>query len=58
VRGQGSPALTKRQIGVWACWKEDRDENNQTLSSFGDSENEIFSTAACAYQFLQSFSDR
>jgi hypothetical protein len=28
-----SPAATKREIGVWAQWKEERKENNRPLSN-------------------------
>jgi hypothetical protein len=27
-----SPAATKGEIGVWAHWKEERDENDRSLS--------------------------
>jgi hypothetical protein len=27
-----SPAATRREIGIWAHWKEDREENDRPLS--------------------------
>jgi hypothetical protein len=51
-RWNQNPAATKRQIGIWQHWKEEREDNDRPLTEVEVERMKAFLRTLCSHQLL------